>query len=67
MNQQVLGPAIVDNPKMWFQQDGATAQTAQATMRLSSKIFGEDITPRNSALNWPFRSPDLTALDHFYW
>ena len=52
---------------MWFQQDGATAHTARATMDLLRQIFGERIISRNSEIVWPSRSPDLTAPDYFLW
>ncbi|KOC62997.1 hypothetical protein WH47_02446, partial [Habropoda laboriosa] len=56
-----------NNPEMWFQQDGATAHTARATMEILRGIFGERLISRNSGFNWPSRSPDLTAPDFLLW
>lgn len=67
MVQNFLRPALSDNREMWFQQDGATAHTARATMQLLRQIFGERLISKNSAFNWPARSPDLTAPDYFLW
>lgn len=62
-----LRPAVERNREMWFQQDGATAHTARATMELLREMFGDRIISRNSAFSWPPRSPDLTAPDFFLW
>ena len=35
-------PAVKDKPEMWFQQDGATAHTARATVELLRQIFGQN-------------------------
>ncbi len=55
----------VDN--MWFQQDGATFHTTIATMALLHEKFPGRIISRNSDVNWPPRSCDLTPLDFFLW
>ena len=52
---------------MWFQQDGATSHTANATMRLLHNLFPDQIISRNGDVQWPPRSPDLTAPDFFLW
>lgn len=67
MIEMFLRPAIQDNQQIWFQQDGATAHTAKATMKILREIFGKRIISKNSAFNWPPRSPDLTAPDFFLW
>jgi hypothetical protein len=41
----------------WFQQDGATAHTANNSMKLLNEIFGEHVISRNS---WPPCLLDLT-------
>jgi hypothetical protein len=48
----------------WFQQDGATAHTANNSMKLLNEIFGECVISRNL---WPSRSPDLTPADFYLW
>jgi len=58
---------VENHPNLWFQQDGATAHTAGASMALLRDIFGERIISRTSDFNWPPRSPDLTAPDSFLW
>lgn len=51
----------------WFQQDGATAHTARASMEVVRELFPEKVISRFGDLNWPARSPDLTPLDFFLW
>lgn len=48
----------------WFQQDGATAHTARASLRFLEEIFANRIISRGI---WPARSPDLTPLDYYLW
>ena len=52
---------------MWFQQDGTTAHTARATIKLLRQTFGHRIISRNTEILWPPRSPDLTPPDYFLW
>lgn len=56
-----------DIANMWFQQDGATCHTAQATMALLQEKFRGRIISHNSDVRWPPRSCDLTPLDYFLW
>ena len=53
--------------KTWFQQDGATAHTAAASIGLLERHFKQRIISKNGPVNWPPRSPDLTAPDFFLW
>lgn len=47
----------------YFQQDGATAHTAHATIEFLQRYFNNNrLISRN---RWPPRSPDLTPLDFF--
>lgn len=46
----------------YFQQDGATAHTARATIQFLEQFYGNRLI---SAGLWPARSPDLTPLDYF--
>jgi hypothetical protein len=48
----------------WFQQDGATAHTANNSVKLLNEIFGERVICRNI---WPPRLPDLTPPDFYLW
>jgi hypothetical protein len=44
---------------IWFQQDGASAHTARASMVVVISLSGE--------LPWPASSPDLSVCDYFLW
>ena len=55
----------MDVRDMWFQKDGATCHTARETMDLSQSKYTDRIISRNSVINWPPRSCDLTPLDCF--
>lgn len=46
----------------YFQQDGATAHTAQQTINYLQGYYGDRLISRN---RWPANSPDLTPLDFF--
>jgi hypothetical protein len=48
----------------WFQQDGATAHTSNASMDHLKLFFGDRIISRGL---WPSRSPDLSPPDFFLW
>ena len=52
---------------MWFQQDGATSHTANATMKLLNNLFPGKVISKNGDVSYPPRSPDLTAPDFFLW
>ncbi|GFU84133.1 zinc finger protein 112 [Trichonephila clavipes] len=52
---------------LWFQQDGATCDTARATIDLLKDTFGDRLISRFGPVNWPPRSCDLTPLDYFLW
>ena len=67
MLRNFLLPIIGDSSNFWFQQYGASAHTARETMELLETIFGDRIISRNGNINWPPRSPDLTAPDFFLW
>lgn len=57
----------IDAEKLWFQQDGTTAHTSRQTIALLHEKFQDRIISRNSDVNWPPRSCDLTPLDYFLW
>lgn len=52
---------------IWFQQDGATCHTANATIEILREIFENRIISKNADVNWPPRSCDLTPLDYYLW
>ncbi|GFY13579.1 uncharacterized protein TNCV_4959491 [Trichonephila clavipes] len=56
-----------DVQELWFQQDGATCQTARATIDLLKDTFGDHLISRFGPVNWPLRSCDLTPLDYYLW
>lgn len=48
----------------WFQQDNATAHTANRTMNQLRMYFGDRVISKGL---WPPRSPDLSPPDFFLW
>ncbi|GFY23084.1 putative DD41D transposase [Trichonephila clavipes] len=56
-----------DVQELWFQQDGATCHTPNATIDLLKDTFGDRLISRFVPMNWPPRSCDLTPLDYFLW
>jgi hypothetical protein len=52
---------------LWFQQDGATAHSARISMAVLREMFPGRLISRFGDVNWPTRSPDLSAPDYFLW
>ena len=52
-----------DIGSIWFQQDGATYHTAEATLDVLRPVFEDRIISRRPDVVWPLRSCDLTPLD----
>jgi hypothetical protein len=52
---------------VWFQQDGATAHTANGSMTIVRKMFSGHLISRFGDVPWPPRSPDLPTCDSFLW
>lgn len=52
---------------IWFQQDGAPAHYGINVRNYLNEIFADRWIGRRGAIEWPPRSPDLTALDYFLW
>lgn len=52
---------------VWFQQDGATCHTAKSTMKFLQQKFPGRVVSKGGDIDWPPRSPDLTAPDFFLW
>lgn len=51
----------------WFQQDGATAHTANQTLQLLQQRFNDRIISRRTDNIWASHSPDLNPPDFFLW
>ncbi|GFS61996.1 hypothetical protein TNCV_2592781 [Trichonephila clavipes] len=58
---------IYTSTELWFPEDGATCNTARATIDLLKDTFGDRLISRFGPVNWPPRSCDLTPLDYFLW
>ena len=56
-----------DIGNIWFQQDRATCQTAEATLDVLSPDFEDRIISHRADVIWPPRSCDLTPLDYYLW
>lgn len=67
MLQTFLQPQLQNFPPLWFQQDGATAHTAGATITMLNQMFPGCLISRRGDVEWAPRSPDLTAPDFFLW
>ena len=50
---------------IWFQQDGATLHTVEATLDVLRPVFEYCIISRRADVVWPARSSDLTTLDYY--
>ena len=53
--------------RVWFQQDGATAHTARASMDVICPRFPGRLISRFGDVHWTPRSPDLSICDFFLW
>jgi len=51
---------------VWFQQDGATAHTANESMTIVRNMFPWHLISRFGDVPWPPRSPDLSTCDFFF-
>ena len=56
-----------DIGNIWFQQDGATCHTAEATLDFLRPVFEDLIIKRRANVVWPPWSCDLTPLDYYLW
>ena len=52
---------------IWFQQDGATCHTAEATFDVLRPVFEDRIISRRADVVWPPRSCNLTTLVYYLW
>ena len=56
-----------DVGNIWFQQDGATCLTAEATLDVLSPVFEDRIISRKADVVWPQRGCDLAPFDYYLW
>ena len=56
-----------DIGNIWFQQDGDTCQTDEATLNVLRSVFKDRIISRRADVVWPLRSCDLTSLHYYLW
>ena len=56
-----------DTGNIWFQQDGATCHTAEATLDVLRPVFEDRIIRRRADAVCPPRSCDLKPLDYYLW
>ena len=56
-----------DIGNIWFQQDGATCHTVEATLDVLLPVLKDRIISRRVDVVWPPRSCDLTPLDSYLW
>ena len=54
-----------DIGNIWFQQNGSTCHTAEATLDVLRPILEDPIISRRADVGWPPRSSDLTPLDYY--
>ena len=55
----------VDIGNIWFQQDGATCHTAEATLDVLRSVLKDRIISRRADVVWPPRSCNSTPLDFY--
>jgi hypothetical protein len=67
MIETFFAPEIEHRGDLWFQQDGATAYTAEVSMTVLRNLFPGRLISRFGDVPRPPRSPDLTAPDFFLW
>ena len=55
---------MYDIDNIWFQQDGATCHTVEATLDVLRPIFEDRILSHRADVVWPPQSCDLTLFDY---
>jgi hypothetical protein len=63
--QNELHPCYLDS--LWFQQDVASAHTAQISMAVLRMMFPDRPISHFGDISWPAHSPDLVVPDYFLW
>ena len=54
-----------DIGNIWFQHNGTTCHTAEATLDVLRPVFEDPIMSRRADIVWPPRSCDLTPLYYY--
>ena len=68
MLQNFLRPKLHElEEDVWFQQDGATANTSHCSLSILREMFPGHLISLHGDIGWPARSPDLTTCDFFLW
>jgi len=57
----------IDLSSVCFQQDGAIAHTARASMSVLRKMCPQHVISRGDDVPWPALSPDFSVCDYFLW
>ena len=52
---------------IWFQHNGATCHTVEATLDILRPVFEDRIISRRVDVVWPSQSCYLTPLDYYLW
>ena len=66
LNEFLLTKSEEENiGNIWFQQNGATCHTTDATLDVLRPVFEDRIISRRAAIVWLPRSCDLIPLDHY--
>ena len=53
--------------RIWFQQDGATAHTSREAMAELRRLFPGKLISHRGDVSWPLCSPDLSPSNFFLW
>ena len=56
-----------DIGNIWFQQDGATCHSVEATLDVLRPVFEDRIISRRADVVWQARSCNLSPLDYYLW
>ena len=67
LNQFLFTKIEEDIGNIWFQQNGETCHTPEATLDVLLQVFEDRIISRITDVVWPPRSCDLTLLDYYLW
>jgi hypothetical protein len=57
----------INMQQIWFQQDGATAHMARASMQVVRDMFLQHVISRFGDIHWPPRSLELSICNSFLW
>ena len=67
LNEFLFTKIEEDIGNVWFQKDGATCHTAEATLDVLRPVFVDGIISRKADVVWSTRSCDLTPLHCYLW